>query len=258
MTMLQADRLCYRAGDLPLVEDASFSLPSGGLTMLIGPNGSGKSTLLRLTMGLLRADSGHARLQGNDVSRLTPAERARRVAYLPQDRSLAWPQPVQDIVALGRFAHGGAPGRLTGADRGAVASAISDCGLTGFERRAVDTLSGGELARVHMARAIAAQTPLLIADEPIAALDPRYQHEVMQLFARLSGAGRTVLAVVHDLNLAALYADRLIWMRDGRIVADGPPMQTLTEERLREVFRVEGTVRTAGKTVQVDISGISS
>ncbi|MBV7257782.1 ABC transporter ATP-binding protein [Pacificimonas sp. WHA3] len=255
MTILSAMGLSYRADERALVDNASFQLGEGGFTMLIGPNGSGKTTLLRLALGLLRPAAGRALLCGKDMSALPAAARARSVAYLPQGRSLAWPQPVRDVVALGRFAHGGAVGQLAAADRQAIEMAMQDCGLTGFENRAVDTLSGGELARVHIARALAGQAPLLMADEPIAALDPHYQHDVMQLFRTLSRSGRTVLSVVHDLGLAALYADRLIWMQGGRIVADGSPADTMTAARLRDVFGVSAEVRQTAHGLQVDIHG---
>ncbi|MEM8826211.1 MAG: ABC transporter ATP-binding protein [Pseudomonadota bacterium] len=255
MSILSTRNLSYRVDGRPLVDGASFSLREGERTFLIGPNGAGKTTLVRLALGLLPSASGTAMLGGTDVSRLSPVERARRVAYLPQDRSLAWPQPVRDVVALGRFAHGGGTGRLTADDRTMIDHAMKDCGLDGLEDRAIDTLSGGERARVHMARAFASAAPLLVADEPIAALDPRYQHELMHLFLRLTEGGRTVLAIVHDLALAARYADRLLWMQAGRIVADGPPHATMTADRLRDVFSVKARVSGDKNVLHVEITG---
>lgn len=242
MSALEARLLSYRAEGRALVKDASFALEPGTLTVLIGPNGAGKTTLLRLALGLLEANGGEALILGDDARTLRPSERARRAAYLPQARPLVWPQPVRDIVALGRFAHGAAPERLSPADAQAVDRAILACGLAGFEERAADTLSGGELSRVHLARALAAEAPVLVADEPVAALDPRYQHEVLRIFARAALAGSAVLTVVHDLALAARYADRLLWMHKGRIVADGPPGETLTPDRLRAVFGIEAEI----------------
>lgn len=242
MSALEARSLAYHAEGRALVENASFALEPGTLTVLIGPNGAGKTTLLRLALGLLAADGGEALIMGEDVRKLSPRERARRAAYLPQARPIVWPQPVRDIVALGRFAYGAMPERLSPADAGAVERAILACGLNGFEDRAADTLSGGELSRVHLARALAAEAPVLLADEPVAALDPRYQHEVLRIFARAARGEAAVFTVVHDLALAARYADRLLWMHEGRIVADGPPAETLTPERLREVFGIEAVV----------------
>ncbi|WP_299308410.1 ABC transporter ATP-binding protein [uncultured Croceicoccus sp.] len=258
MTLLRADGLRYLAGDRPLVKDASFALEPGTLSVLIGPNGSGKSTLLRLALGLLKPDGGEATIGGTPVATLSPMARARRIAYLPQARPLVWPQPVGDIVALGRFAYGAAPGRLSQEDRAAVARALAAFHLQGFEERAADTLSGGELARAHLARALAAETPLIVADEPVAALDPRHQHQTMQLFRDMARAGRAVLTVVHDLDLALRYADRLLWMSEGCLVADGSPHATVSASRLREVFRIDAAVVEAGdRTLRLDIAGPS-
>jgi iron complex transport system ATP-binding protein len=242
MSALEAQGLTCRIAGRALVEDASFALEPGTLTVLIGPNGAGKSTLLRLALGLLAPDAGEALIGGSAARTLRPAERARRAAYLPQARPLVWPQPVRDIVALGRFAHGAAPGRLAPADAAAVARAIAACGLAGLEERTADTLSGGELSRVHLARALAAEAPVLVADEPVAALDPLYQHMVLRIFAEAARGGAAVLTVVHDLALAARHADRLLWMHGGRIVADGTPAETLTPERLAAVFGIAATV----------------
>lgn len=255
MSLLEASGLGYAVEGKPLVIDAGFTLETGQLTALIGPNGSGKTTLLRLALGLLPADSGTAAIDGNPVSSLSPVERARRVAYLPQARPLVWPQPVHDVVALGRFAYGAAPGRLSADDKAAVERAIAACRLNSFEERAVDTLSGGELSRVHLARALASQTPLIVADEPIAALDPRYQHQTMQMFASMAGEGRGVLTVIHDLDLALRYATRVLWLHDGRIVADGSPEQTFTSKRLREVFGIEARAIRDGAAMRLAISG---
>ena len=170
MTLFVAKRLTYSAQGRSLVSDASFILEPGTLTALIGPNGAGKTTLLRMALGLLKADAGSAEIAGYDTASLPPADRARQIAYLPQARPLIWPQPVRDIVALGRFAYGGAPARLSEEDKAAIARAMASCGLEGFEERAADTLSGGELSRVHLARALAAEAPVLLADEPVATL----------------------------------------------------------------------------------------
>ena len=259
MTALEARSLAYHAQGRPLVAEASFALEPGTLTVLIGPNGAGKTTLLRLALGLLAPETGKALIGGEDARTLSPRYRARRAAYLPQARPLVWPQPVRDIVALGRFAYGGTPARLSPEDAAAVNRAMASCGLSGFEERAADTLSGGELSRVHLARALAAEAPVLVADEPVAALDPRYQHEVLRIFENAARAGTAVLTVIHDLPLAARYADRLLWMKDGRIVADGSPAETLTSERLQAVFGIEAElVKDAAGRAQVRIIGPSA
>ena len=255
MSILQASGLSYAVDGKPLVVDAGFSLEPGELTALIGPNGSGKTTLLRLALGLLQAEAGSASIDGEPVARLSPVERARKIAYLPQARPLVWPQPVRDVVSLGRFAYGAALGRLSAGDEAAVSQAIGACQLDGFEERAADTLSGGELARVHLARALAAETPLVIADEPVAALDPRYQHQTMRLFASMAQGGHGVLTVVHDLDLALRYATRVLWLDEGRIVADGTPEDTFNSERLRRVFGIQAEISRNGASFRLDILG---
>ena len=256
MSLLVANDLSYWANASALVSEASFALEPGTLTALVGPNGAGKTTLLRLALGLLKRDAGSAKIEGQDINAMSATQRARKLAYLPQSRPLAWPQPVRDVVALGRFAYGATPERLSPDDAAAVDLAIDACELGGFEERAADTLSGGELSRVHLARALAAETPVMIADEPVAALDPRHAHEVLKLFKRSTSEGRAILTVLHDLALAARYADRLIWMKEARIVADGTPQETLTSERLREVFGVEARVEvTPDMGVTLDILG---
>ncbi|MBX7534963.1 ABC transporter ATP-binding protein [Qipengyuania sp. GH1] len=255
MMLLEARDLNHAIEGKALVSDAGFTIGSGTLTALIGPNGSGKTSLLRLALGIVPGDTGEVRIGGMPSGELSPIERARRVAYLPQTRPLVWPQPVEDIVALGRFAYGAALGRLSPEDKAAVTRAIAACQLEGFENRAADTLSGGELARVHLARALAAETALVVADEPVAALDPRHQHQTMRLFADMARDGRGVLTVIHDLDLAVRYADRLLWMHDGRIVADGPPEATCTPDRLRSVFGIAAHVRREGRALRLDIQG---
>ncbi len=255
MSILQASGLSYAADGNALVVDAGFSLEPGELVALIGPNGSGKTTLLRLALGLLPSDTGSTSIGGNPVASLMPIERARKIAYLPQARPLVWPQPVHDVVSLGRFAYGAALGRLSDGDEAAVSQAISACHLDGFEERAADTLSGGELARVHLARALAAETPLVIADEPVAALDPRYQHQTMRLFASMAQDGHGVLTVIHDLDLALRYANRVLWMHEGRIVADGTPEETFTSERLRRVFGIQAEILRNGASFRLHILG---
>jgi iron complex transport system ATP-binding protein len=173
---------------------------------------------------------------------MPPAERARYVSYLPQRRPLAWPNKVHDIVALGRFAHGAALGRLGPEDAQAVREAIAACDLETLATRDADTLSGGEIARVHFARALAARAPLLIADEPTAALDPMHQLGIANLLRQFVDGGGGALVVLHDVGLAARFADRLIWMRDGRIVADGTPTGTLSAELMHQVYGVRAHV----------------
>ena len=227
----------------PMLRPVSLTVTPGELVVLLGPNGAGKTTLLRVALGLLRPSAGVAMLDGTAAAGLGAVRRARAVAYLPQSRPLAWPQGVRDVVALGRFAHGATLGRLSRADAAAVARALAACDLETLADRATDTLSGGELARVHCARALAGEAPLIVADEPVASLDPRQQHQVLRVLRQHVDGGGGALVVLHDLDLAARYADRLVWMADGAIVADGPVADTLTAERIAAVYGVLATVR---------------
>ena len=238
-----------------IVSDASLRVRSGELVALLGANGAGKTTLLRALLGLTPRIGGSVSIDGNDPAQLSASERARRIAYLPQIRPLAWPIRVRDLVALGRFAHGAALGRLGSIDAAAVDRALAVCDLGTLADRAADTLSGGELARVHVARAFAAEAPLLIVDEPTAALDPLHQHQVMHLLRTSASSGCGVLVVTHDISLAAQTADRLVWMTAGRVVADGPAEATLTAEQVAAVYGVSATVRRIDGDWLVSVAG---
>lgn len=242
MTSLRISDLTIRAKQAVLVDRASTHLDAGELVVLLGPNGAGKTSLIRGALGLIKPGSGVSELKGRLVSSLTPTERAQQISYLPQIRPLAWPNRVRDVVALGRFSHGATIGRLSDEDKAAVDTAISECDLAHLQDRSADTLSGGELARMHCARAFAANAPLLVADEPIAALDPRHQFRILDLIKSYVDQGGGALLVLHDIELAARYATRLIWMKDGRIVADGSVEETLSADRLAEVYGVAATV----------------
>ena len=243
MTELVLRDVDVTVGQHKVVCGASLRVAPGELVALLGPNGAGKTMLLRAVLGLVKRSGGTVRAGGDDPARLPASERARRLAYLPQSRPLAWPVRVRDVVALGRFAHGASPGRLGGEDAASVERALSACGLHSLADRSCDTLSGGELSRTHVARTMAAQAPILLADEPTAALDPLHQHHVMALIRAYVDAGNGALVVLHEAALAARFADRLAWIRDGRIVADGPPEHTLTPERMAEVYGVRAAVR---------------
>ncbi|MEM9744162.1 MAG: ABC transporter ATP-binding protein [Pseudomonadota bacterium] len=250
MTELRIEDLRVDRNGATLVKPCSCTLRTGELVALLGPNGAGKSTLLRTALGLTPRSGGRALLAGEDTAHLDSARRARMVSYLPQRRPLAWPSPVHDVVALGRFSHGASLGRLSAADEQATAAALDACDLNHLAQRATDTLSGGELSRVHLARAFAAQAPLLVADEPVAALDPRHQYLAMALIRAFVDAGNGALVVLHEVDLAARFADRLIWMQGGRLVSDGPPQETLTQARMAEVYGVRAQID--GVAVRID------
>ncbi|MCH9694083.1 MAG: ABC transporter ATP-binding protein [Gammaproteobacteria bacterium] len=253
MSDLTASDLCVRAGNALLVDDATLTLKSGELVSILGPNGAGKTSLIRAMIGLLPPDRGDCQLNGVDCYRLPPFERAQQVSYLPQRRPLAWPNRVRDIVALGRFAHGAALGRLGQQDAAAVESAMDACDLIPLADRTADTLSGGELARVHFARTLAAHTPLLVADEPVDALDPLHQLSVASLMRNYVDQGGGALVVLHNIALAARISDRLVWMKKGRIVFDGSPQATLTAETMATIFGVEARIITDAHGVDVRI-----
>ena len=225
------------AGHGTMLQPTTTSVEPGALTVLLGPNGAGKTTLLRVLLGLLPATTGRSAMAGVPLQ-----ARARHVAYLPQARPLAWPLAVRDVVALGRFAYGAALGRLSPFDAAAVERALAACDLQHLAHRSADTLSGGELARVHLARALAAEAPMIVADEPVASLDPRAQHRVLGLLRDHVAGGGGALVVLHDLDLAARYADRLVWMSGGGVVADGTVARTMTAERIAAIYGVAARV----------------
>lgn len=211
---------------------------------LLGPNGAGKSTLIRIAAGLVVPGSGEAFLGDVLAHRTAPSVRAKRLAYLPQSRPLAWGISVEALVALGRHA-------LPRHER-AVEQALRACGLLDLRNRRADTLSGGELARAHLARALAAEAPALLADEPTAALDPRHALGVMQILADRAASGAAVLAAVHDLSLAARFATRIAVLHEGRLVADAAPQEALTPALLAAVFGVRGALSADGRQVLIE------
>lgn len=226
---LTLSALTVRRDGCPVVDRVSLAVPPGQFVGLIGPNGAGKSTLMRAALRLIAAEGT------SDLAALPPARRARRAAWLPQTREVAWPIPVAALVRLGRRAD---PDRR--ADAPAVAEALAALDATHLRDRRATELSGGELARVLIARLLAQRTPLILADEPVAGLDPAHQLAVMALFRDLARQGRTVIASVHELGLAARFCDRLVLMDRGRLVADGAPAEVLTAPHLRDSFGVGG------------------
>jgi iron complex transport system ATP-binding protein len=245
--MLSLDRVGVDVNGRRVVDDVSLALAANEFVALLGPNGAGKTTLLRAALGLVPVAAGRVLLGGEDPRRMKPEARARRAAYLPQARPLAWPISVRDAAALGRFAYGASPSRLSAGDAAAVDAAIEACGLSALQGRATDTLSGGELARTHVARALAAGAPLVVADEPIAALDPKHQWRIMETLARFAGGGGCVLAVLHDIALAARFATRIVLMREGKVLADGKDV--LSAETIAATYDVEAEVTASGVAI---------
>jgi iron complex transport system ATP-binding protein len=225
------------AGRLVL-NDISLSLSSGHLVALVGPNGAGKTTLLRALAGLLPSD-GAVHVGGEPLSSLALRDRARRFAYLPQGHIVHWPLPARDIVALGRYPHGATdPARLSPDDSEAVLRAMRATDVVEFAGRRVTELSGGERSRVALARVLAVEAPVILADEPTASLDPRYQLDVMKSLRAAADQGVLVIVVTHDLGLAARFADTVLVLREGRLVAQGTPAAALSQQVMADVFRI--------------------
>jgi iron complex transport system ATP-binding protein len=229
-------------GRRQVLSGIDLTLRQGEFVAMVGPNGAGKTTLLRAIAGLIPA-TGDLTVDAARLARLSPAERARRIAYLPQGHIFHWPMPVAEIVGLGRLPRS-AGADLSAADRAAVARAMEATGVADHAARPVTTLSGGERARVALARVLATEAAIILADEPTASLDPRYQLIVLGILKRHAAAGGTVLAILHDLGLAARQASRLIVLDRGRIVADGAPREVLTKARIAETFGVNAQIVT--------------
>ena len=228
MSLLSINGLSVLRGECPVVDHVSLDVAEGDFIGLIGPNGAGKTTLMRAALGLL-PHTGRS-----SVSSLAPRERAKRAAWMPQHREIAWAMSVRDVVALGRLSK-----HQADQDDAAIETALIRMGLQHFAHRIATQLSGGEQARVLIARALAQQTPLLLADEPTASLDPESQLATMDVFRGLAQEGHGVIASIHDLGLAARYCTKLALMHQGKLLAFGTPTDVLTKENLRNVFRID-------------------
>jgi iron complex transport system ATP-binding protein len=238
---LRLDRLEVALGRgrtaICVIHPLSLTLRPGELTIVIGPNGAGKTTLLRALAGLVPT-KGSLWLGARDLAGWTGPARGQTIAYLAQGGRVHWPIPVRDIVALGRLPFAGPGGRLGDADRRIVDQAIEACCIGHLALRPATALSGGERARVLLARALAVRAPVLLVDEPAASLDPAHQVAIMAMLGRECAAGRIVVAVLHDLSLVAAFAKRVIVLADGRVVADGPASQVFAGDVLDRVFGV--------------------
>lgn len=221
----------------PLLHGLSLEAMHGELLGLIGPNGAGKSTLLRLLAGLAAPHSGAIMLEGRPITAWSRQERARRLGYLPQFVPVATGMCVADAVAMGRYPHQRGLGLASAEDDAAVQRAMNQLGIGAFASRLMETLSGGERQRVLLASMLAQETPILLLDEPAAALDPHHQSDIFHLLQRLArSCGVLVVVVIHDLNLGALFCDRLALLDDGAIQAIGSPRDVLREEILERPY----------------------
>ncbi|PSL03162.1 iron complex transport system ATP-binding protein [Haloactinopolyspora alba] len=234
---LVADSVHAGYDSAPVLRDVSVDLTPGGVTVLVGPNGSGKSTLLRTLARLHDPTAGAVTVDGEDAGRLRGRELARRLAFLPQGSPIPAGLTVRELVGHGRYAHRGALGRVRAHDHDAVDWALEVTGTTAFAGRHVDGLSGGERQRAWIAMVLAQQTGVLLLDEPTTYLDLRYQVEVLALVRSLADEhGITVGLVLHDLNQAAAYADQVVVLSDGTVLASGTPDQVLTGATIETAF----------------------
>lgn len=241
MSILACENLGVAIGGKTIVAGVDLSIGVGKVTTIIGPNGAGKSTLLACLAGLREPSSGAVSLDGAALSGMKPRERARRLAFLPQTPEIAWAVEARTLIELGRTPFVGARGQ-TEADRTAVDRAMKAANVEAFEHRIVHTLSGGERARVLIARALAGEPEWLLADEPLTGLDPAHQLDAADLFRRLATEGVGVVLTLHDLSLALRISDRIIVLAEGGVLADEPPATALSPEVLKRAYGVEATL----------------
>ena len=242
--MIDIDGVGVEFGGTPVLEDVSIAVPKGEFLAVVGPNGAGKTTLLQTCNGLHPPDEGTVALDGTDTTDLSARSIGRLVATVPQETRLAFDFDVQEVVAMGRTPHRSRFETATDDDRAAVESALDRTDTAQFAERSIEDLSGGERQRVVFARALAQETPILLLDEPTASLDINHQIETLSIARDLADKGKTVVAAIHDLDLAARFCDRLALVADSGLVAADTPEAVLTTERLETAFGVRTAVGT--------------
>lgn len=235
---LAAENVTLRLGGRQVLAGVSLAARPGALVGLIGPNAAGKTSLVRVMAGLVAPDTGAVTLDGMALAAVPRAARARAVAYLEQDAVCHWPLSVRRLVALGRLPWLGPFERPGPADAAAIDRALADAGIAALADRSVTRLSGGERVRAFLARALAGMPRILLADEPVASLDPYHQIGVMELLRAQAARGGAVVAVLHDLTLAARFCDRLVLLDRGRVAGEGAPATVLTGETIARVYGV--------------------
>ena len=232
MTLLSINGLSVILKGRRVLNDVTFDIQEGEFVGLIGPNGAGKTSLMRAALGLLPFEGQ------SSLADLSQSQRAKQASWMPQTREIAWPITVESVVMLGRTPHSSGLQKHSAEDIRQVSSALRRMGLHDQRNRPANQLSGGEQARALIARALAQDTPLLMADEPVAGLDPAHQIAAMETFAALAEQGKSLLVSLHDLGLAARHCTRLILLGDGGMVADGPPEEVLSPELLARIFGI--------------------
>lgn len=229
-------RIRYPGAPRPALDGVTMDVPQGTLYAVLGPNGSGKSTLMRGLMGLIRPEAGQASLEGRPLPAWDRRELARTVGVVPQTETIAFPVTVSELVGMGRYPHLGALSPMREPDRAAVDRALERCDAKPLAARDVTTLSGGEMQRVRIARALAQEPRVLALDEPTASLDIRHEMSILRLLRSSATQGLTVLLITHHLDLAARFADRLLLLAGGRVAAEGTPTDVLRSDVLSEVY----------------------
>lgn len=248
---LEADGVVVVRGGKRILDAVSVRFSEPGLVAVIGPNGAGKSTMLSALAGLIAPDAGAVSLDGTPLARLPPRTLAQRRAYLPQNARCEWPISVESVVALGLTPYAAPLGKMAATDRARLSAMLAASDLADKSAQSVATLSGGELARAMLARALVGDPDILIADEPVAGLDPRHAIDAMQRLRDMADRGRLVIVALHDLALAARYADRIVAMREGRVLADGPAAEVCTPGTLKDLFDVTAHVSTDGDGLSI-------
>ncbi len=226
----------YPNAPAPALDSVSMVVPSGAFYAVLGPNGSGKSTLLRALLGMVAHASGQANVSGRPVSDWDRRALAREAGVVTQSESLAFPITVRELVAMGRYPHLGALQSETLTDREAISEAMRMCDVDDLAQRFLSTLSGGEIQRTRVARALAQKPNMLVLDEPSARLDVRHEMEILELLRASADRGMTIFLITHQLDLAARFADRLRLLDRGRVAAEGEPREVLQEDTLRRVY----------------------
>jgi len=240
--MLSVENANVILGSRAVLHGFSMSISPGELVAVVGANGAGKSTALRVATGLIEPEQGRVLLEGAPLANVSRAERGRHIAYLPQDRTVHWALAAERVVALGRLPHRSFAAGESAADRAAIETAMQRMDVIGLKDRPVLALSGGERARVLVARALAQEARILVADEPTAGLDPAHSLSLFEELHRLAHEGHAVLTAMHDLSLVARFASRVLMMKDGALIADGRPVDVLTRDNLATAFGIDAII----------------